>query len=404
MTRCCRHFGECGGCQSQDLPYAEQLARKEAEIRRLFAPFWQGDVPVEPSPEVWHYRNKVDPTFARKQYDAPPPPGFERESVLGFKRKGRWYWPLDIQECLIGPERLPELLDVMRGWMRAQGLQVFDSRTKEGFLRTLLVREGKRTGQHMVVLTTSPGTFDKVAFVEAVRAVFPDASVHHGISEGLADVAFAEEMELLDGPPAIEEQLHIPDETGPRELRFMISPFSFFQTNTLATERLYGAIRRWVRETAPEVLYDLYSGMGGIALSCADLVRRVLAVEGVYSATDDGGRNAALNGIENVTFYTENVKNFLLGLLTEGGMPPGSAAVVDPSRAGMHPKALRRLIDLMPANILYVSCNPKVLVQELPQFLEAYRLKDLRAFDLFPHTRHVEVMARLALKMGRTPA
>lgn len=393
--QCCRHFGECGGCQFQDVPYAEQLAGKQAEIRGLFAAYWQGDIAITTSPELWHYRNKVDPSFGRKQYDAPPPPGFDRESVLGFKRKGRWYWPLDIEECSIGPACLPELLNAVRTWMHREGLQAFDSRTGKGLLRALLVREGKRTGQRMVVLITAPGIFDKASFVAAVRAVLPDASIHHGVFEGLADIAFSSETEVLSGPPAIEERLQVPDGTGVRELRFTVSPFSFFQTNTFATERLYGHIRRWAAAKRPDTLYDLYSGMGGIALSCSDLVSRVAAVEDVFSATDDGMRNMALNGVGNVTFHTENVKNYLLYLLTKGGLPPNSAAVADPARSGMHPKARRRLIELAPENILYVSCNPKILAQELPEFLDTYRIEALDAFDLFPHTRHVEVVAQL---------
>ena len=395
MTALCRHFGECGGCQMQDVPYSEQLARKEAELRGLFAPFWAGPIPIEPSPALWHYRNKVDPTFGRKYYDEPPPEGFERESVLGFKRRGRWYWPLDIQECRIGPEGLDRLLAAVRAWMRGQGLRAFDSRTREGFLKSLLVRDGKRTGERMVALITTEGDFDAASFVEAVREAYPATSIQHGVSRGSADAAFAEEMAVLDGPATIDECLHVDDDTGACVLRFRLSPFSFFQTNSLAAERLYSAVRQWVKDVAPEVLYDLYCGMGGMAFSCADVVQRVFAVEGIYAATEDGVHNASINGIENVTFITEKVKNYLLTALTEGGLPPNSAAIVDPPRAGMTPKARRRLIDLAPEAVLYVSCNPKIFAQELPQFLAVYRLEALKAFDFFPHTRHVELAAFL---------
>ena len=392
----CPHFGVCGGCQMQDVPYPDQLARKADELGALFAPFWEGPVPVEPSPAVWYYRNKVDPAFGRKFYDEPPPAGFERESMLGFKRKGRWYWPINIEDCRIGPEGLGDLLSAVRAWMGDQGLRAFDSRSKDGFLRSLLVRDGKRTGERMVVLITRPGTFDRASFVETVQAAYPATSIYRGIFHGLADLAFSEEMELLDGAPTIDEHLHVPDGPGVRKLRFRLSPFSFFQTNTLATERLYGAVRQWVKTVAPRTLVDLYCGAGGIGFTAADLVERVWAVESVYSATEDGAYNATANGIDNVTFVAEKVKNYLLGALGEGGLPPDTAVVADPSRAGMHPKALRRLIDLAPPAILYVSCNPKILARELEAFTAAYRLEDLRGVDLFPHTRHVEVLARLA--------
>lgn len=393
-TGLCPYFGECGGCQAQDMPYAEQVCQKAAQLEALFAPFWEQSVEVTPSPAVWHYRNKVDPTFAPRRYDEPPPPGFQRETVLGFKRKGRWFWPLDIEECRIGPKGLPELLAAVRAWYRSAGLRAFDSHTGEGFLRVLLVRDAKATGQRMVALITRPGEFEPQPFVDAVRAAFQADSIYHGVFRGLAEVAAADELTLLHGDPAITEHLRIPDDAGkPPELAFRISPFSFFQTNPRATEWLYGKVRAWARAVRPRVLYDLYGGMGGVAFSCADLVERVCSVESAAAASEDGRYNAGVNGIENVQFVTEKVKNYLLARGEAGGLEPDSAVVVDPPRAGLHPKALKRLIRLAPAHLFYVSCNPKLLAREMPALLEAYRLDYLGAVDLFPHTRHVEAVA-----------
>ncbi len=390
----CPYFGECGGCQMQDVPYAGQVRLKGAQLAELFAPFWDGPVEVTPSPVRWHYRNKVDPAFAPKRYDEPPPPGFERETVLGFKRKGRWFWPLDIAECRIGPEGLAELLAAVRAWYRAAGLRAFDSRTGDGFLRVLLVRDAKATGERMVALITRPGEFDAGPFVEAVRTSFRADSIYHGVFHGLADVAAADELTLLDGKPAITERLTIPDTEGaPVELAFRISPFSFFQTNPRATQLLYGEVRAWVRRTRPRVLYDLYGGMGGIAFSCADLVERVWSVENVPEASEDGRHNAGVNGIGNVEFITGKVKNYLRAREQGDGLAPDSAVVVDPPRAGLHPKALKRLVALAPPHLFYVSCNPKLLAREMPALLESYRLDRLSAVDLFPHTRHVEAVA-----------
>ncbi len=392
----CAHFGECGGCQTQDVAYTGQLKRKESELRALFAPYWDGAIPVEASPIVWHYRNKVDFTFALKRYPEPPPPEFPRETVLGFNRKGKWYWPLDIGQCRIGPEGTEALLAAVRRWYTAAGLRAFDSRSKAGFLRVLLVREGRRTGETMVALITSPGEFDAGAFVDAVLSACPASSIYRGVSSSLARGAFADHMELLHGEGAITERLHIPDGEGLRELRFRVSPFSFFQTNTLAAEILYGKVRQWVRETSPDVLYDLYGGSGGIALACADLAQIVRSVDNVGSATEDGWFNATANGVENVFFTGEKMKNYLLKIVNDGGMERNSAAVVDPPRAGMAPKALKRLLLSRPPDILYVSCNPSALAQELPAFLESYRLTGLEAMDMFPHTPHVELLARLS--------
>ena len=384
--RQCRHFGECGGCRSQDVTYQEQLRRKAQALEELTAPFRDGGIEVEPSPTVWHYRNKIDPNFGRKYYETPPPKDFERETVLGFKRVGRWYWPLEIEECLIGPEGVGDLLAAVRAWMTRHNYPGYDTRRNAGFLRTLLIRDAKRTGERMVVLITSEGDFDREGFVAAVQGAWPAASIHRGVFRGRAEVAAAEEIEVL----------HVPG--APRALRFRLSPFSFFQTNTLAAERLYGRIREWVEDLRPSMLYDLYGGAGGIAFSCADLVDHVESVESVESATLDGRHNAAVNGIANVRFHTREVEKHLLELRDGPGMEDGCAVVLDPPRAGLHPKALRRLMELRPPNVLYVACKPESFAGELPTLLDAYRITAMHAVDLFPHTPHVELITALTLK------
>ncbi len=411
----CPHFGRCGGCAAQDIPYEQQLANKTEALRTLFAPFWDGPIDVTPSPVLWHYRNKIDPVFSPKRYEVPPPPGFVRETVLGFKEKGRWSWPLELHACSIGPEGADRLFAAVNDWHKPLALSGFDTRRQEGFLRALLVRDAKRTGQRMVVLITSPGPLDTAPFVAAVKESFRPDSVYRGIFSGGAEVATADELELLDGAPAIEETLII-REDPPREtwkdpasalaalkadglrLSFRISPLSFFQTNPLGAERLYGLIRAWTRRVAPDTLYDLYGGMGGIAFSCADLVQKVWSVESVAAASEDGRHNATVNGIGNVEFVTDEVKNYLRDRLTAGGFQGKTAVILDPPRSGMHPKATRRIVELRPPHVLYVSCNPKVLAGELPSYLEAYRLEGIRAVDMFPHTPHVEVLAELAVR------
>jgi len=391
----CPYFGDCGGCQTQDQPYEAQVADKAVLVQQLFAEFWPDPVEVTPSPVVWHYRNKVDPSFAPKQYETPPPKGFVRETSLGFKKKGRWFWPLDIEECRIAPEGFGALLGSVRDWYREKNYRAFDSRSGEGLLRCLLVRDTKRTHERMVVLITCPGDFAADSFVRAVQRVFPATSIYRGLFEGRAEGSMMQQTELLYGEPAITERLHIETGSGIRPLDFRISPMSFFQTNPLATEKLYGLIRAWVESARPRVLYDLYGGAGGIAFACANLVERVWSVENVPEASEDGRHNAAINGIENVTFLTENVKDYLRHCAEAGGWDADCAVVVDPPRSGLHPKALKRLMELAPPRLLYVSCAPKNLAHEMPAFLEHYRLSSLRAVDLFPHTRHVEVLAAL---------
>lgn len=394
----CLHFGECGGCATQDLPYAEQLRQKEETLRELFKDFWPHPIPVTPSPVQWNYRNKVDFNFAPKQYPEPPPKGFDRETVLGFNRKGKWYWPLAIDECRIGPPSSKALLESVRAWTEREGHKAFNSKTRNGFLRVLLVREGARTGDVMVVLVTTQGDLNAESFIDAVRAAVPAKSIYHAVFHGLAQGAFADELFLLAGDPYIEEKMCVGLPGDERELRYRISPFSFFQTNTLAAELLYTEIRNWVRATQAKVLYDLYGGMGGIAFTCADLVSTVRSVDNAYSSAQDGIANQTLNGIENVYFSSEKMKNYLLHAKNEGGMESTSAVIVDPPRAGMHPKAIKRLIECRPPHILYISCNPPVLSRELPAFLKNYTVKNMQAVDLFPHTKHVELITALTLR------
>ncbi len=391
----CPHFGECGGCQYQDEAYEAQLARKGAELAALFAPWRAGPVEVAPSPVQWYYRNKVDLTFGRKFYPEPPPKDFERETVLGFKRKGRWFWPLEIQECRIASPETAGLLAAVRDWRRREGLPGFDTRKHTGLLKILLIREGKRTGERMVVLITAPGEFDGASFAAAVQASYPATSVQWGVHRGLAEVAMADEVHVLAGAPHITEELHIPSAEGARKLSFRLSPFSFFQTNTLGTEVLYGKIREWVRARQPEVLYDLYGGSGGIAFACADLAGEVISVEEAAGATADGEHNRGRNGIGNVAFVTERVERYLRGQRDAEALRPDGLVILDPPRAGLHPKALRRIMEWRPPEILYVSCKPAALAQEMETLAEAYDLVDLEAVDMFPHTRHVEALARL---------
>lgn len=408
----------------QDLAYPEQLKAKEAALLRLFGDAgsgaWQGRIPVAPSPAVWDYRNKVEVNFGRKHYPEPPPEGFVRETVFGFKKTGAWFWTLDIETCKIVSPEFDALLAAVRDWTRASGLRAYSSRGgRDGFLRHLIVREGKRTGQRMVVLTTrggapEHGTWDPEAFVGAVRAAYPATSIQRGINDGIADQAVPERVDVLWGEGTIDEELRVPGRG--RSLRFSISPFSFFQTNTLATEVLYGKVREWVAAVKPAKLYDLYGGMGSIAFSVSDLVPEVHSVESWEPASRDGERSAVVNGIDNVTFTARKVEAWLGELVSglrgqrgadgkpkdgrsaAGGLGAGAAVIVDPPRSGLNPKALRRLVELRPERILYISCKSSALASELPAFLAEYRLASLEAVDLFPHTEHVEVLAAFELK------
>ncbi len=413
----CRHFGECGGCLNQDVPYEKQLVLKQDALQELFREWWTEQIPVTPSPVLWRYRNKIDPSFALKWYPEPPPPGFDRDTVLGFKCRGKWFRPLELDECRIGPGGLEPLLRGVSAWREAHGLRACEPRRSRGYLRHLLVRDSKRTDERMVALLTMPGELEQAAsFVSMVRETYKATSIYHGEFAGRAEVATADTLTLLHGSNVIHEELQVAvtpdaDETladpeayiargasAAVTMRFRISPLSFFQTNPLAAERLYGFIRAWAKERSPAVLFDLYGGSGGIALSCYDCADEIISVENVASATADGAYNARENKVDNVLFVTDSMRNFLRHKVEGSGFPSDCAVIVDPPRAGMHPKAIRRLVELRPRSLLYVSCNAKRLREEMPTFLETYHLTALRAVDMFPHTPHVEVLAAFERK------
>lgn len=197
------------------MPYPDQLAQKTAQLREWFAPWWQAPIAITPSPELWHYRNKLEFNFDRMRYEEPPPPGFVRETVIGFRRPGRWYWTLDIEDCRIAPTGIPALLSGVRGWYRQQGLKSWFARDKDGTLRYLVVRETKRRAERLVLLITHDAPIDRESFVAAVQAVYPAHAIYHGIYRGAADNAAADELHLLAGAPTIAETLHIDRDAGP---------------------------------------------------------------------------------------------------------------------------------------------------------------------------------------------
>ncbi|MBM3289352.1 MAG: class I SAM-dependent RNA methyltransferase, partial [Candidatus Hydrogenedentes bacterium] len=255
------------------------------------------------------------------------------------------------------------------------------------------------TGERMVVLVTTEGDLDRASFVETVQAAWPCTSILHAVYRGKAEVSAADEIHLLHGAPHITEELHVPDGAGHRKIRLRISPFGFSQTNSAATEILYGTIRQWVKEGRPRFVYDLYGGSGGIAFSVSDKVDRVISVESVETASIDGTFNREAMDADNVVFLTQNVEDYLRDAISmQKGLLPQSMVVLDPPRAGLHPKAIKRLLTLKPQEIVYVSCKPSVFAKELPLFLPGYEVTDMRAVDLFPHTEHVELLARLRLK------
>ena len=380
----CPHFGECGGCSFQNVPYEDQLKRKASRVVAALS-FIKGlpEPRVHPSPDLRYYRNKMEFSFGDVY---PPVPGGPTVK-LGLKPKGRWHQILDLQECFLLSPETPRLLAAVRNWAQDNKLSPYNGHKKQGFLRHLVVREAKNTGERMVVLVTNSGEMPKDSFLAAVQSVYPATTVVWGIHEAVSDVAISERLSVLSGSGHITEVLRFKD----RELKFRISPHSFFQTNTRAANELYGVLRDWAREKDPEAILDLYCGGGGIALSLAGLCRKMVGVESCASSVEDARENARENGLANAEFYAGATEILLPALLAMGPQ----VAVSDPPRAGMHAAARAALAAAGPRTLICVSCNPESLARELEGLSPAYRVEGLEVFDLFPHTEHVETAVLL---------
>ena len=385
----CAHYPACGGCRFQDLAYEVQVETKAQQVadalRRLGGISEPPLEPIVPAESVFHYRNKLE--YSWTQYEDGP--------SLGFHKAGRWDEVLEIEKCWLTTELGNDIRNAVRAWAREEGLQAYDQETQSGYLRHLVYREGRNTGQVLVMLVTAPGEkFESGYFVEVLRR-FPEVrSVHWAINDTPAEVTNLP-TRVLWGDDSIEEEL-----CG---LRFRVSPNAFLQTNTQMAERLYGIAREFASLSGTETVWDLYCGIGTIGLT---LARDALTVWGIEVSEESVARaleNADLNGITNAAFFAGNVGQVIDELRDRSGTP--DVVVVDPPRAGLAGKALRRLGRIGAQRIVYVSCNPTTLASDLKTLREewGYELRRVRPVDMFPHTPHVEAVALLE-KTGSSSA
>ena len=375
----CAHYPTCGGCRFQDLAYDEQLAAKAGQVADALGRIGRlSDFELEPAvgaDSVFHYRNKLEYSFTAT------PVGVG----LGFHKAGRWDEVLDVDRCWLTTELGNAVRNAVRGWAREQGLPAFDQEAQRGFLRHLVVREGRNTGQALVTLVTAPGELrGEKELVEALRR-FPEVkSVHWAVNDRPAEVTNLP-TRLLWGEPAIEEEL--------LGLRFRVRPNAFLQTNTAMCEVLYRLTLEYAGTTGEETVYDLYCGIGTIALALARDALTVWGIEASEESVACAIENAELNGIVNAAFFAGDVASSLAELEDRAGRP--DLVVVDPPRAGLAGKALARIAALAAPRLVYVSCNPTTLAGNAKELAGTfgYRLERARPVDMFPHTPHVETVA-----------
>src|SRR6186713_3032283 len=379
----CRHFGVCGGCRFQDLAYEVQLAEKERQVRDALVRIGRfAEPPLEPivPAEVQYgYRNKLEYSFTAGEDDV----------ELGFHRAGRWDEVIDIEECLLTTDLGNAIRLAVRAWAREEQLPPYDQETGLGYLRHLVVREGRNTGQVLVVLVTAPGErFDADFLIETLTQFPAVRSVHWAVNDRPAEVTNLP-TRLLWGNPWIEEEL--------LGLRFRIRPNAFLQTNTEMAETLYTLAREAAALAGGETVYDLYCGTGTIGLALAADAGSVWGVEISEESVACAIENAGANGIGNAQFFAGNVGQSVEELAERAGPP--DVVVVDPPRAGLAGKALRRTGALCAPRIVYVSCNPTTLASDLQVLRDEYGyvLERCRPVDMFPHTPHVESVSALSL-------
>jgi 23S rRNA (uracil1939-C5)-methyltransferase len=377
----CSHYPACGGCRFQDLAYEAQIAAKQEQVRdalRRIGGF--ADAPLEPilpAESQFFYRNKLEYSFTRTP-DGP---------ALGFHKAGRWDEVLDVEKCWLTTELGNAIRNAVRDWARAERLEAYDQAEQTGYLRHLVLREGRNTGQVLVQLVTAAGErFDRDELVETLRR-FPEVrSIHWAVNESPAEVTNLPTT-LLWGEEAIEEELG--------GLRFRVRPNAFLQTNTAMAERLYELAADFAGLTGGETVYDLYCGIGTIGLTLARGALTVWGVEVSEESVACALENADLNGISNAAFFAGDTADSLAELRYRAGDP--DVVVVDPPRAGLSNKALRRLGRLEAPRIVYVSCNPTTLAGNVKELSATwgYKLERVRPVDMFPHTPHVECVSLL---------
>jgi 23S rRNA (uracil1939-C5)-methyltransferase len=365
------------GAPWQVLPYERQLEVKAGQVREALERIGRlvgfELEPIVPALEPWRYRNKLEYSFGT---------GDDGELVCGFHAPGRFDRIVPIADCLLASEPANRAREQVLAWCRAQGMDAWDRREQRGLLRNLVVREGRRTGELQLRLVTSPGRID----TDSLAAAVPCDGLFWTQQDQLGESAYGGETALLAGAPKLREQL--------AGLDYLISPDAFFQTNTEMAERLYAVAADMAQLRGHELVFDLYCGIGTIALTLAARARQVVGVEIVEPAVADAIENARANDVLNARFYAGDIRVAMRELVEREGRP--DVAVVDPPRAGLSQKVVRRILEARPDRIVYVSCNPTTLAPNAAQMVEdGYRLVRVRPVDMFPQTPHIECVALL---------
>ncbi|SHJ25669.1 23S rRNA (uracil-5-)-methyltransferase RumA [Dethiosulfatibacter aminovorans DSM 17477] len=378
----CDHFGICGGCLIQTMPYDMQLEYKKNYVKGLLDQVIEEDFEFQkiiPSPKPLEYRNKMEFSFGDEYKDGP--------LSLGMHMRGKFYEIVTVDTCKIVDSDFTQILIAVLEYFRGNNATFHHRGRHEGYLRHLVIRKAEKSGEILVnLVTSSQGELNHDEF----KSIILDLDIKgiikgivNTINDSLADVVQCDEMRVLYGDTHITEEL--------LDLKFDISPFSFFQTNSLGAEKLYSVVRDYIGETKDKTIFDLYSGTGTIAQIVAPVAKKVIGIEIIEEAVEKAKENAEFNNLSNCEFIAGDV----LKKVDELEDKP-DIIVLDPPRSGIHPKAIKKIIAFNPDTFIYVSCNPKALLTDIPEFIEAgYKVEKAVPVDMFPQTGHCETVLKI---------
>lgn len=394
----CEHFGVCGGCKWQHLPYREQLKFKEKQVVDALIRIGKLELPeINPilgSPEEYFYRNKLEFTFSSRRWytrdELDSTGDFKNWNALGFHVPGMFDKVVDINKCWLQPEPSNAIRNFLRKYAEDHELQFFDTRDSGGFMRNLVIRTSE-AGEVMVVLAFfREEEQNRIVMLESLADAFPQiTSLMYTINSKANDTLYDQEIFVFRGRDHIIEEME--------DLKFRIGPKSFFQTNTKQSLELYRVAREFAGLTGNELVYDLYTGTGTIANFIARSAKKVIGIESVPEAIHDAWINSEVNGISNVAFFSGDIKDLLSrDFMDKHGRP--DVVITDPPRVGMHESVVQTLLEAKPGRIVYVSCNPATQARDLEMMSEIYKVMKVQPVDMFPHTHHVENVVLMELR------
>jgi len=394
----CEHFGICGGCKWQILPYSEQIRYKQKQVLDNLTRIGKIDLPeilpIIGSKKTEFYRNKLEFTFSNKRWrtyeEIAEGKEFDTMDAVGFHIPGQFDKVLDIEKCWLQDDISNKIRNEVRHYALENNLTFFNLRSQEGFLRTMIVRTSS-TGELMIIMVFFHEDTDvQNALLQHIADRFPEiTSLLYIINSKANDTITDQEVLVFKGNECIYEKME--------ELKFKIGPKSFYQTNSEQAYELYKVTRDFAQLSGEELVYDLYTGTGTIANFIAHQAKMVIGIEYVPEAIADAQVNSKLNNIENTLFFAGDMKNILNNsFIREHGNP--DVIITDPPRAGMHEDVINAMLFANPKRIVYVSCNPATQARDLNLLDSNYKVKAVQPVDMFPHTHHVENVVLLERK------